>query len=498
MKFNFKKIIKALNPEPSIGGLEVSEGAVRYVMLNADKTVARYALQPFAGAVMQGGRVKDQAAFEAACNALHAQVARHREQVPVILTLSSAPVYAQVFSLPLLPPEQLEEAARLNLRMISPINFDSAYADWQMISMGDEESVNNESEALGAFIEAKVADAYREAAQRAGFLVAAIEFAPLSLTRVIQESADLDAREPYVVVSLGADGITFLVLRKGNVYFTRFLEWSALGDAPVTVGHFQSVVGLEMRRLLNFYTNKWGGTIQKALVVNTTTNKELAEWIKKEFSLEVFALAGYHAVDRTWLIGVGAALRGLIPRAEDRCISLARVGTEDAVVHNRVRRFIALWRMVCFGVLGISVAAFAFADFTLVGVERSVRAEAEQIRDFITQGDVVSFEAQAENFNALVDKALRAQGAAREWWGIVNRVYAVASGAQVALLNLQLDAAKNIIVINGEAPNEQEVIAFKNALADNPGIASVDLPFSAITQMAGGRAAFTAIIAVKP
>lgn len=497
MKFNFKKIIKALNPEPLIGGLEVSESAVRYVLLNADKTVARYALQPLGENVVQGGLVKDAAAFEIACRALHAQVARRREQVPVILTLTPALVYAQVFSLPFLPAERLEEAARLNLRMISPIDFDTAYADWQIVSMGDEGGVNNQNEALGAFIEAKVADAYREAARRAEFLVAAIEFAPLSLARVIQEDADLDAREPSVVIGVGAHGIMFLVVRKGNVYFTRFLEWSAVGDASVTVSHFQSVVGLEMRRLLNFYTNKWGGAIQKAFVVNATSNKELAEWIKKEFSLEVLVLAGYHLMDRTWLIAVGAAIRGLIPRADDRYISLTRVGTEDAVVENRVRRFIALWRTVVFVVMTVSVVTFAFADLMLVRVERSVRLETEQMRDFVGVEDAASFSAQAENFNALVDKVFRAQGEARQWSGVLGQVYAAARGTDAALFNMQLDAAKNIVVINGEAPNEQGVIAFKNALADNPRITAVDLPLSSITQIMSGRAAFTATITVK-
>jgi len=194
---------------------------------------------------------------------------------------------------------------------------------------------------------------------------------------------------------------------------------------------------------------------------------------------------------------VGAALRGLIPRAEDRCISLARVGTEDAVVQNRVRRFIALWRTVVFVVMGITVAAFAFADLMLVRVERGTRAEAGQTRSVALGGDAALLEVQAENFNALVDKALVAQGAAREWSGMMYKIYAAARAAEAIILNIQLDAARNIFVVNGTATQEQGVIAFKNVLADNPGIASVELPLSSITQMAGGRAAFTATITVK-
>lgn len=497
MKLNFKKIIKALNPEPAIGGLEISEGALRYVVLNEDKSVARHALTPLAPGIVRGGRVADHAGFEIACRALRAQVARRGEETPVVISLTPAPIYAQVFSLPLLTTERLEEAARLNLRMISPIDFDTAYVDWQMIGTDGEEGVRNQHDALGAFIESSVIDLYVSCVRRAGFLPAAIEFAPLSLARVVQESSDLDQREPYAVMSLGADGVILLVLRAGSLYFTKFLEWSAFGDAPVAVSHFQSLVGSELKRLLHFYTNKWGGAIHKVLVVNITSNKQLAEWIKKEFSLEVFSLVGYHIMDRTWIIAVGAALRGLIPRVDDRYISLARVGTEETVVQNRVWRFIALWRTVAFTVMAVSIAAFAFADFMLVRVERSVRARAEQAAGLAVPGDAASLEAQAKHFNALVAKAARAKEQAQPRSGMARNIYAAADETQAVLISVQLDVARNIIVINGTAPHEQGVIAFKNALANNAAIAAVELPLSSIIAIPSGRAAFTATITVK-
>lgn len=288
--------------------------------------------------------------------------------------------------------------------------------------------------------------------------------------------------------------MTLLIMRDGSPYFTEFTGWKEFKtEGKATAAQFQSVVGTAVRRFLNFYRTRWGGTIAKALVVNATSNKELAEWIKKEFSLEVFSLGGYATLGKEWCVASGAALRGLVPRAEDSFISLARVGTEDEFERNRVRRFVALWRAVALSVLGVTVIVYIALDMAMIHREDVLTAGLAGEGVTAGNAEVAAFAAQATYFNALVEKASGAALQAMPQSGVVQSIY-TAAGSSVIINRMELDAKSRTVRMQGTAGNEQDIIAFKVRLADNPRIAEVVLPLSAITGIAGGKSAFTATI----
>ncbi len=497
MKFPFNQIIKALAADPPVGGLEISDTAVRFVLLNEDRSVGKQAVVPLPAGAVRGGRLADHGAFFAALVALRKEIGGRRD-MPIIISLPAAPVYAQVFSMPLLPKAQLEEAARLNLRMLSPIDFDAAYADWQAVGDDEHSSAGGAAgtiDALGAFVESLVVDEYARLLVRARFLPVAVEFASLSLARLVHESPEINPHDSYVMFSITGDGVTLLILKDSSSFFTRFVGWDAFGAPPISVLRFESVIGAEIRRLFNFYNSKWAGTITKAFIVNTTANDELPEWIKKEFSLEVFLLSGYHILDRTWLVAVGAALRGLIPRVQDMDISLARVGTEDDFIRNRVWRFIAVWRAIVFTIMACIIFGFIAVDLMVIRMEKAAEGQARAPYS-VKQEETAALEAQAEQFNQLVAKAAFAKEEVGRWSGIVKSAYAVARG-RVTLTQVQLNAPLKTLTINGTAGSEQAVIAFKNELAHAEGIQDVSLPLSAIVAVPGGTASFTATITLK-
>lgn len=497
MKSRFKQLAHLLNPDPSIGGLEITDSAIRFVLLGEDGAVRTSAVAAIPAGAVALGIIADEAAFRAACLELRRAIGGFRA-IPVIVSLPAGPVYSQVFAVPSARAEQLEEAARLNLRMLSPIDFDAAYADWQKIS----DTVNGDGsvDAVGAFVESRVGDAYHSNLLATGFLPVAFEFASLSLARATSASADMgDPADPYLVVSLTGDGMTLLVVRSGMPQFTEFTGWGVFSagavNGQVTLAEFQSVLGAAMRRFLNFYRSRFHADIKKALVVNATPNTEVAAWIKKEFPLEVFSLGGYATLAKEWCVAAGAALRGLIPRAEDTFISLARVGTEDEFERNHVRRFVSLWRAVALSVLGVTVVVYIVLDILMVRRERTLRASL--YGDGASgNAEVAALAMQAANFNALADKALAAGIRAVPQAGILRTIYA-AAGSAITFTRVDLNATARTVVVQGQAASEQGVIAFKGVLANNPAVADISLPLSAITAIAGGGSSFTATITFK-
>ena len=498
MKSRFKEFLNIVNPDPAIGGLEISDGALRLVLLRADGTVGEYAVAALSAGTVVAGIITDAQAFRVACTELRRAISGFR-MLPVIVSLPAGPVYSQVFAVPASRPEQVEEAARLNLRMISPIEWGSAYADWQKVS--EEPNADGSVDALGAFVDATVADAYYTALLAAGFLPVATEFASLSLTRALAASADMgDTDVPYLVVNLTGDGMTLLAVKAGSPQFTEFTGWGAFSKSAsvgqVTLAEFQSVLGAAIRRFVNFYRTRFHADIKKALVLNATSNKEVAEWIKKEFPFEVFSLGGYATLGKEWCVASGAALRGLTPRADDTFISLARVGTEDEFERNNVRRFVSLWRAVALAVLGITVVLYIVLDMLMIRREDTLAANLYGTGANAGNAEVAALAVQAANFNALADKALTAGMRAVPQAGILRVLY-TAAGTRVTLMRVDMDALSHTVAIQGTATSEQGVIAFKGILENNPAIADVSLPLSAITRAPSGESSFAATITIR-
>lgn len=487
-----------LNPDPRIGGLEIASGALRFVLLDDDGSVVTSAFAALPAGTVVDGTIADNAGFRAACVELRRAIGGLRV-LPVIVSLPAPAVYSQIFAVPAARAEQLEESARLNLRMISPIAWDSAYADWQK-SAGSA-NADGSLEALGAFAEAHIVDAYHAALRASGFLPVAIEFSSLSLARALAASADMGSPDdPYLVVSLTGDGMTLIVTKNGIPQFTEYAGWESIAEPTaegrITLPRFQSVLGAAIRRFLNFYRTRFHGVLHKALVVNATSNKETAEWIKKEFSLEVFSLGGYGTLAREWCVASGAGLRGLVPRAEDTFISLARVGTEDEFERNHVRRFVALWRAVALLVLGITVVIYLVFDMLIIRREHSLGAMLSGIGITAGNAEVAALAVQAANFNALTEKALSAGTRAVRYAEFLRALY-VAAGTRVMLTRVDLDAVTRTVNIQGTAASEQAVIAFKGILENNPAVADVLLPLSAIISIPAGGSTFTATLTIR-
>lgn len=486
-----------LNPSPMIGGLEISDGALRIVFLNEDRAVAYSAVVALPAGTITHGLIMDALAFRAACTELRRSIRGFRI-IPVIVSLPPSPVYSQVFAVPSARAEQVEEAARLNLRMLSPIDWETAYADWQKI--GTAVNTDGSVDALGAFVEAHVVDAYHATLSACGFLPVAIEFASLSLARALDGVADMgDADAPYLVVNLTGDGMTLLAVKAGTPQFTEFTGFEAFSksvNGQVTLAEFQFVLGAAIRRFLNFYRARFHADIKKTLVVNATSNNEVAAWIKQEFSFEVFSLGGYATLGKEWCVSSGAALRGLIPRGEDSLISLARVGTEDEFERNNVRRFVSLWRAVTLAVLGVTALLYIVLDMLMIRREGTLSSQLYGTGATAGNAEVAALATQAANFNALTEKALSAGMRAVPQTDIIRALYA-AAGTRVTLTRVELDATARTVRVQGTAVSEQAVIAFKGILENNPRIAEVSLPLSAIVTTPTGTSSFTATITMR-
>ncbi len=484
MKFNFKnrkilEFIRLLNPPLKIGGLEISDSAVRLTFIDNGK------IQNFNQPLSPGDDLFT------ALKDLHSQASSIQKTIPVVVSFPSVGVYTQIFNLPLLRDEQLEEAAHLNLTMISPIDKKTAYFDWQVVGQASSGS----QEVLGAFVESRIVDGFVAALQKSNFVVVAVEFSALSIARLIKERSSLDLEKPYLVLSLNNDGIEFLLIRNGNLYFSYFISWKTVqeksGGDQVQFDNFKEVILIELRRILNFYNSRWGGSVTDLILFSTGSTKEISEWLKDNFKFNIF----YVDVEVSQIVSLGAAMRGLIARREDNFISLAKVGTEENFVRNSIWKFAMIWRNAVLSTLSLLLLLFLITDLSLIRMNKNLDSSLQNDSMSIDLQEAAFLENEARTFNSLLDKVLLAQRESTSLSLIFKNIYGLAN--DIVVTQLGFDSKSLTVSMAGSANNEQSILNFKNILAKDSRFEDVSFPLSAISASPDGKSSFSATFKIK-
>lgn len=490
-----KRWVRLLNPSPKVGGLEITDAALRYLLFD-EKGGIKQAFLRLPSGIIEGGRVKNKQNLTEALLSLRKQITKTNKSLNVVVTVSAANVYTQVFNLPPIAEDKLEEATQLNLQMISPIAAEDSYYDSEPVGRGE-----NKVEFLGAFVNAGIVDDLVESLESAGFAVAAVEAAPLSLARVVRRLSGLNAGKPYLALSLSGDGLDFFILRNGNLYFNHFISWSEVQEKEgggVGIEAIKNAVVVELKRLLNFYTSRWGGLINDLILVSVKANKEIVTAVESNFKINIheLTLSRYPKLSSTWMSVVGAGLRGLMPRADDKLISLTGVGTEERFFQSRILGFASFWRNGVIAVLAALFLAYGVLDLVVINRLTGLGRQLEEAPETFKRGEITQLETEAREFNALVDKALAADEQSVEWSPFFKGL-SVLAGANISLTQIQLQPATLSITLGGTAVTERGVINFKNSLIDQPNFEEVSLPLTTIKVEADGKAKFTVKFKLK-
>ncbi len=485
-------MLRRLNPTPPVGGLSIGDGVLRFLAIKDRATVVTASLRLPPGIVV-GGIVADPQGLRAALSQLHGQVSRPTELVHVVLLLPPGLAHAQVFSVPALPERRLEEAARLNLQMISPIEFSTAYAGWERI--GKQTSGTGQLDLLGAFAEAAAVDACTAAATDAGFSAVAVEFNSLSLTRLLQRSAAaVGGGEAHLCIEVGEGGITLMVLRNLDLYFSHFHSWAAIreemGLRDASRDNLLAFLVKEVRKLLNFYASKWGGSVAGVILFAPGLRAEITGALEQAFSLPVkpLVLKDFPNLDPLWLPTLGAALRGAYPRSADRFISLTNAPVQVQYARARLLAFISLWSKLAAVTAAVMVVVTVGVDSMVAHVAAGARSQlvtlpAEQL------AEVAKLEASARAFNAGAASLKTAAAKAGRAGSFLQALTALAAAKQVQIVSVSV--AGTDVSLAGVASSETALFAFRDALVKTAGVSGVDVPLDAIRYRADGSAEFT-------
>lgn len=500
MKHTFiKKIANAVNPPLQIGGLEITDSYIRFVAIKGKK--ADFVSTKLPPGVIEDGKIKDKDKVRDILTGFHNQMTGKKKKIWVIASISDSNVYTEMFALPKSAAQDIEEAARLNLQMISPIAFESAYADWHLVG---EKEVNGvvQNEILGAFVQKQLIKDFEEIVDGSGFEIAAIEFPMFALTRAIVElSEQFDRKKNYLVFRLGSDGISFGLVKNGELYFLHFVGWSAVygEQRRATLASLKKMVVDEIHKVLSFYETHWDGVLTNLLLVTPTFEQEIKAAISESFPglvVEVPIIRQFKNLSIGWLSVLGSAFRGIVPRDEDAMISLATAGTGDKYGIYQATNFVRLWRNIVTTVLVGILVLFAGLNAYLSVNNGRLEQKLTGLSQNPATGKLDELRQQAAVFNGKVILLEQASAERLIWSGFFDDIQTMA-GSDISIRRISIQSVDTPVTIFADATTQAAIGVFEKALRSDPKLSDVVFQLSSVSQIEGGRYAFSMSFKVR-
>ncbi|MBI2013601.1 MAG: pilus assembly protein PilM [Candidatus Colwellbacteria bacterium] len=489
----FYLLNKVLMPPSTVGGLQITNSIIRFLELAPSSAKGDFVLKRDVSlrlppGILESNRIKDTVLFIQALKELRKRIGiKPKKLVDVILTIPAGDVFVQAFTVPILAEDKLKEAVDLNLKAISPIPIDRSYYSARKI--GKTMEGGGQYEFLGTFVQQDVMDEFADAVEVAGFGIAAVEFSSVGFARTLISAGAVSDNKPYLIVKITQDGVIFLILKNGELYFNYFHPWEKIMEegGGVSLDSIFSVVRLEMQRLLNFYSQRSEGRIKDAVIISPAYGEELANFIYKEHP---YINIQYVNSQQENFHGVrGAAERGLLPRHKDTNINLMGPHRLGAYLRNQILAFVVFWRSILAVSLGFLLALFISANIILTKeVERSEELIAINLgtAEF---AELDSLKASAAEFNDLVKVLQGVRGELQHSAEFIDEINNARSG-EVVLERLNLNFTASSGLLRGNAVNERAILAFRDRLLAMESLEDINMPLADIVTQPTGRVAF--------
>jgi Tfp pilus assembly PilM family ATPase len=481
-----EKILKILRIRASIGGLEISDSSLRYAIFLDDRWLTTSLRLP--PGLMENNQIKDKEQFSAALKDFGAQIkdlTKIRSKINVMVSLSSINIYSQVFNLPVLSKEEeMEKAIQLNIQMISPGESSQNYSSWQILN---KKTSGMRFEILSVFINKQVVNEIISALKKAEFFPLAIESRSLSIARLIRQAASgINLGKVYLAMLIDSSGIDLITLENGYPYFEYFNSWRQLQgeERQITFENFQASIVRNFEQVLNFYSTHFNKNIDGVILATTGLKEEVKDIIQKNFPFQPkeLVLPGGENIDSNWYIVLGCALRGMSSLAKkENEINLLGLDIQEEFQKQQLINFLNFWRVLLPATLAVLLVAVIGAKIfagqigaSLVEQQNSLHISPAQLQN------MNALTAQVNQFNQSVSLIKNIQKTTVLKSPLLQKLNTLAQKDNITLTSLVYQGAGVPVNLGGGAGQQEQIIAFKQDLQNDPAFSSVNLPLSSI------------------
>ena len=369
----------------------------------------------------------------------------------VIASIPANDIYSRVFSFPkTIQGEKLEETMKLTMGFQLPLKPEDVYLDWQKLETSGQNEI-----LLSAAFKKNIND-FVFALDLAGLKTVAIEFHPISFCRALDAKND----ETVLIKVRQKSSIGIFIVKNKVPLFVRVLpeQFST-----------KKLFDKELEKIVDFFESEKGKIGKIIDISETKIIDKFSEHpeIKKD--------------NGKWLVSVGAALRGLTPRAEDNFISLMPIGTEQAYEYQKAIVFFEFVSNAAVGLAIFFIAAFTGVLILIMTIQQKVSKEVENIGSLPLPSDTAELENKARELNNLISATSDIVKILPRWSAILEELKTrIISGILPSSVNLP--SPNGIINVSGIAQNRGQMNQFKKIMEDSSVFTEINLPLTNLEQ----------------
>lgn len=439
-------ITSFLTRAETIAGLEISDSYIRLCFFTQNKkdgssTISLQKEQELPKGVIKNGIIQDDQAVIETLKTLFEALPQNIRYV--IATIPAQATYIKVFGFPkAIQGKKLEETMNLTIGFQLPIKTEDVYIDWEAAK--DSES----NEVVLAAAKKAVIDQYIAILIAAKLNPVAIEphiFAVLRAINITEEAHTL------IVDETSTDDILFWIAHKGTVRFVRSLP-----------SHLVDQKEEEIRKIAAFYEAEHHVV---PTVIQSTEMSLLTTIKEKQDTLP----------ENVWLASIGAARRGIIPRAQDSLISLMPIGTVKAYKRHQAISFVEFVANTTVGIAAFFSIAFVGVWFLMSSLQQQTLIQIENLNALPISPDTAELEAHAQTLNGLTSGAHQALQKIPLWSTILEEIRK-RSTQGIIVTNATFPSPEDIVTITGTAANREQLTAFKKTMEASDLFTEVSLP----------------------
>jgi hypothetical protein len=374
----------------------------------------------------------------------------------------------------------LDEAVALNLEMTSPISRTNSYAGWHIVGR-DDKSAN--LEILSAFVDKMQVDSVMAGFDEAGFNVYAVESKALALARLLREQGDgFDVSVASIIFSINGNGMEFLIIRSGQLYFRYFVSWRDIqGEGrEIAWDVFQSAFLRHFRQVVNYYEAHWKDGLRNVFLIAGEMEENVTRMISENFPLQAKRLVATIAKDANpeWFAPIGGALRGLMSPHDDRELNLLGVSARKEFRKHEIIGFLKFWRIVMPSALLLLLAGVFTVDMYLVRARGSNELKSGKGISQEERKTIDDFAARVKSFNTSVTAIKSAGKDTFKKMVAFELVEGLFKASSSTLLRFGVQEKKNVISLIGWADSEARVTKLVDSFKASPQAQDVNLPLT--------------------
>ena len=322
---------KIISFEPVIFGLDLSDLSVKVMQLekdgNTDSIRSFFTAEIPVGNIEDGKIINKVKVAEIIKYAIKKSGPKKIKTKKVICSLPESKVFLRVINLPKIEESEAEEAIKWEMEANIPIPIDQAYYDWQFLENEDVKDAKNsgKQDVLTVAIAKDFVDDLMEVLEAAGLEVYGLEVESIATARsLVLQKKVTEKNESALIVDLGAERTSFIMVNAGIPTFTSSIPFSADGISDaISKGFNISLIESEKIKITHGIglsnDNPVFGMVHSLL-------ENLVQEIEKTLDFYNEFTKNSLAIDRIILCGGGANLKGLVPFLTKRLGKTVKLG----------------------------------------------------------------------------------------------------------------------------------------------------------------------------